>query len=95
VLACYRLCWSGTSRGDRDGTCRVASFPPEAFGLYDLAGNVNEWTATSELGHRENGEPGRVTRGGSWGTNAAHGILLHSVESASFHDGSAGFRCAR
>src|SRR5262249_12712689 len=45
--------------------CRVGSYPPHAFGLYDLDGNVWEgWKDTYEY-ERDRGF--RVRRGGSWG----------------------------
>ncbi len=58
-------------------TSPVASFEPNAFGLYDVAGNVSEWTADCyATGHADapaNGTPydmhpcgAWVAKGGSW-----------------------------
>ncbi|MBK6516890.1 MAG: SUMF1/EgtB/PvdO family nonheme iron enzyme [Polyangiaceae bacterium] len=50
------------------GTCPVASFAPGAFGLYDMSGNVWEWTSTWFALFPEDPEHGerRVFKGGSW-----------------------------
>lgn len=60
-----RLCWQAKTKHDNDtawptrptGTCAVQSFAARD-GIADLAGNVNEWTATPE-------GAGFVFRGGS------------------------------
>jgi formylglycine-generating enzyme required for sulfatase activity len=65
----------------RGKTTRVGSFPPNAWGLYDMHGNVFEWCqdgwhknydgAPSDGRAREQGsDNGRVLRGGSWLVNA-------------------------
>jgi formylglycine-generating enzyme required for sulfatase activity len=93
-----RLCWTGSGRV-RDDKCRVASFPAEAFGTYDLAGNVSEWTSSVEddpFDQRAGDtHPLRVRRGGSSGTNVASGIVGHWLEAAVYHGAGVGFRCAR
>jgi hypothetical protein len=57
-----RTCWKQAR------SCDVQSYDPGAFGLYDMTGNVWEWTATAYSRYpwppRES--PTRVYRGGSW-----------------------------
>jgi formylglycine-generating enzyme len=71
---------SGVNRACRDGyafTSPVGSFPPNRFGLYDMLGNVLNWTedcwnanysgAPADGTAWQSGDCGRrVVRGGSW-----------------------------
>jgi hypothetical protein len=52
----------------QSGTCKVASFAPGAFGLYDVSGNVWEWTSSWFAPYPDEPAQGqfRVYRGGSW-----------------------------
>ena len=80
-----QLCWGGGPIGTRAGTCPVRSFPAGDFGLYDMAGNVWEWTRDCYAPYPHHSglvaEPDiqsaspagcsyRVVRGGGWGTSA-------------------------
>jgi sulfatase modifying factor 1 len=62
---------------NREGTTPVGSYPPNGYGLYDMAGNVWEWVADrydakyytqSPLSNPQGPEKGtvRVLRGGAW-----------------------------
>jgi formylglycine-generating enzyme required for sulfatase activity len=59
----------------RGQTMKVGSFPPNAWGLYDMHGNVWEWTSDERCPYPERpvtdphascGAPVKVIRGGSW-----------------------------
>ena len=50
------------STGGYPYTAPVASFPANGYGLYDMIGNVREWTETSS-------GTSKILRGGTWGAN--------------------------
>jgi formylglycine-generating enzyme required for sulfatase activity len=68
---------------DSQQTSTVGSLPPNAWGLYDMHGNVWEWCADlygeSSASESDNVDPqgassgsARVVRGGSWRSHARH-----------------------
>jgi len=71
------------SYGDAGGTAAVGGFDPNQFGLYDMLGNVWEWTADPWHGSyarapangsawTTGGDARRVLRGGAWYGGARH-----------------------
>lgn len=85
------------------GPAEVGTFPPNAFGLHDMHGNVWEWVEDAYAAHDMHGNPGeypqpdrRVIRGGSWGVDrnwlrcACRGWL-----DAGLRNDDVGFRVAR
>lgn len=82
-----------------EGTCPVRSFAPGAFGLYDMTGNVWEWTSSWYGPYPEEASAGRarINRGGSWSRrfekwmrNSLRGRFLPDEWSAAH-----GVRCAK
>lgn len=78
----YKGFYGGGSQGEyREGTNEVMKLSPNAFGLYDMHGNVYEWCADYWHDNYENAptdgsvwtdggfETHRVLRGGSWANN--------------------------
>ncbi len=95
------------SQWDNKQTAPVGSFPANPFGLYDMVGNVWEWTEdcwnVSYQGAPADGSPWtsgdcsrRVVRGGSWDVNPD--ILRSAARGryiTDFRDVFLGFRVAR
>ena len=82
-------------------TAPVGSYPPNGFGLFDMAGNVSEWCLDRyrpATGVRGPFKPGvlRVLKGGSW-YSWARDLRAAARQSASpdYSDGYIGFRVIR
>ena len=78
----------------------VGSFPPNGYGLVDMAGNVSEWCQDRYVPLRSEGpfKPGvlRLLKGGSWASRARD-LRAAARQSAPPHyaDGYIGFRVVR
>jgi formylglycine-generating enzyme len=89
------------------GIVKAGSFPPNGFGLYDITGNVWEWTSdfygddfytNSPAENPKGPERGRfkVIRGGSWHSGAmCVQTYYRNGLSPSWVDFGVGFRCVR
>jgi formylglycine-generating enzyme len=117
--------WAGPSQWDEEklfsalvfitssrGTFPVGSCPDNisSFGIYDMAGNVEEWVADGyDPSYYENSPEqnpqgrfvspqwGRVLRGGSWATSEESELMSfwRNAGDPSKTEGFIGFRCAR
>jgi formylglycine-generating enzyme len=85
----------------------VEKFAPNAFGLFDMAGNVSEWTADWFDGSYYAGSPAqdpkgpatgeyRVIRGGAWSDSARRiTVFFRNWVRPNQKTPNVGFRCAR
>lgn len=89
------------------GTVAVGSYPPNGYGLYDMAGNVFEWVAdfydadyyeTSPRESPKGPEKGKlkVIRGGSWHSGPyCNRVYYRNGLPAQWVDFAVGFRCVK
>ncbi len=88
-------------------TVEVQSFEPNGFGLYDMGGNVWEWTfdiyqhnyyENSPENNPRGAEEGtcRVIRGGSWHSGKmCHKVYFRKGLTSNWVDFAVGFRCVK
>jgi formylglycine-generating enzyme len=82
------------------GTCPVGEFEPNGFGLYNMTGNVWEWTA-DEFDHNGDSRSAetRALRGGSYLCHASYcrryRVSARMANTPESSTGNIGFRCAQ
>ena len=87
-------CFGGTTSVEHYG--RKAMSP---FGLFDLLGNVAEWTSSPHAGQADS-QPGRsgeriyILKGGSWITGGTVTAAWRQIEQGKYWANTIGFRCA-
>jgi formylglycine-generating enzyme required for sulfatase activity len=98
---------SGRKGVFREKTVEAGSFPPNPFGLYDMAGNVLEWVEdcsesytfgllTDGSAFTKDSCSVRVVRSGSWGDDPQSlRSAYRSWFSPDFRDSNLGFRLTR
>jgi formylglycine-generating enzyme required for sulfatase activity len=87
-----------TSEKGLGRTTPVGAYPDgaSAYGCYDMAGNVWEWTATETELSWAKGEKGAVLRGGAWDSDQGYAASAIRFDYRPHgRNGLVGFRCAR
>ena len=91
----YNYAWYQENSGKK-ATHPVGQKKPNAYGLYDMAGNVWEWTSSNYDDIDK--DKYKVLRGGSWNDNAKSSSLSRRSISAPDNRGAGGgygFRCVQ
>ncbi len=88
-----RYAWFANNSGGRPHA--VGELMPNAFGLYDMHGNVREWNEETVISDKT-GLPARVSRGGFWGITADNCTVSHRHRPGpTYHYSLNGLRVAR
>jgi len=101
-----RYTFNGSAKGKYLGkTTAVGSYPANKYGLYDMHGNILEWTCSAYAESydgsekkcaKSNDSRSRVLRGGSW-INIPRGLRSanRDYDAATYRSGDEGFRISR